>query len=231
MLDTGSMSCTLSEAVEQKLLAENAVLDRKALPKNIILVGVGDCGEAKEFEHCIRLTDDRPFRLPYRRIHPAHYQKLRQVLTEMEEQGIIRKSVSEYASPLVLVWKKDGSLCICADFRWLNARTLKDAHPLPHQFVCLAALGVKSLGAILFLGQLASPWDSTKTSLGKRPQLQITRKSIQRRTVTKQRPKALKPVPVIQFSSRSFPKDVIADRSPTNQEPHRSYAEAETQSK
>ncbi|KAI3368288.1 hypothetical protein L3Q82_008000 [Scortum barcoo] len=51
-----------------------------------------DCGEAKGFVHRIRLTDDRPFRLPYRRVPPAHYQKLRQVLTEMEEQGIIRKS-------------------------------------------------------------------------------------------------------------------------------------------
>ncbi|KAL1260104.1 hypothetical protein QQF64_007931 [Cirrhinus molitorella] len=68
--------------------------------------------------------------------------------------------------------------------------------------------------------------EENETSLGKRPQLQITRKSIQHRAVTKQRPKALKPVPVIQFSLRSFPKDIIADRSPTNQEPHRSYAEA-----
>ena len=100
-----------------------------------------DCGETKGFVHRIRLTDDRPFRLPYRRVPPAHYQTLRQVLTEMEEQGIIRKSVSDYASPLVLVWKKDGGLRICTDFRWLNARTLKDAHPLPHQSDCLAALG------------------------------------------------------------------------------------------
>uniref|UniRef100_A0A3B1IUQ7 Gypsy retrotransposon integrase-like protein 1 n=1 Tax=Astyanax mexicanus TaxID=7994 RepID=A0A3B1IUQ7_ASTMX len=104
-----------------------------------------DCGEAKDFVHRIRLTDDRPFRLPYRRVPPAHYQKLRQVLTEMEEQGIIRKSVSEYASPLVMVWKRDGSLRICTDFRWLNARTLKDAHPLPHQSDCLAALGGNSV--------------------------------------------------------------------------------------
>lgn len=100
-----------------------------------------DCGEAKGFVHRIRLTDDRPFRLPYRRVPPAHYQKLRQVLTEMEDQGIIRKSMSEFASPLVMVWKKDGGLRICTDFRWLNARTLKDAHPLPHQSDCLAALG------------------------------------------------------------------------------------------
>ncbi|KAJ7985093.1 hypothetical protein DPEC_G00348500 [Dallia pectoralis] len=52
-----------------------------------------DCGEAKGFAHRIRLTDDRPFRLPYRRVTPVHYQKLRQVLTEMEEEGIIRKSM------------------------------------------------------------------------------------------------------------------------------------------
>uniref|UniRef100_A0AAV2LR93 ribonuclease H n=1 Tax=Knipowitschia caucasica TaxID=637954 RepID=A0AAV2LR93_KNICA len=100
-----------------------------------------DCGEVQGYTHRIRLTDDRPFRLPYRRVPPAHYQKLRQVLGDMEERGIIRKSTSEYASPLVMVWKKDGGLRICTDFRWLNARTLKDAHPLPHQADCLAALG------------------------------------------------------------------------------------------
>ncbi|KAM7379874.1 hypothetical protein PAMP_005391 [Pampus punctatissimus] len=100
-----------------------------------------DCGEAKEFVHRIHLTDDRPFRLPYRRVPPAHYHKLREVLSEMELKGIISKSVSEYASPLVLVWKKSGELRICTEFRWLNAKTVKDAHPLPHQADCLAALG------------------------------------------------------------------------------------------
>ncbi|XP_072574387.1 retrovirus-related Pol polyprotein from transposon 412 isoform X2 [Paramormyrops kingsleyae] len=63
----------------------------------------------------------------------------------MEDREIIRKSTSEYASPLVLVWKKTGDLRICTDFRWLNKRTLKDAHPLPHQADCLAALGGNSL--------------------------------------------------------------------------------------
>lgn len=100
-----------------------------------------DCGEAKEFVHRIRLSDDRPFRLPYRRVPPAQYQKLRSILSEMEEQDIIRKSNSEWASPLVLVWKKNGDLRVCVDYRWLNARTVKDAHPLPHQADCLAALG------------------------------------------------------------------------------------------
>lgn len=41
-----------------------------------------DCGEAKEFVHRIHLTDDHPFRLPYRRVPPAHYHKLKEVLSE-----------------------------------------------------------------------------------------------------------------------------------------------------
>uniref|UniRef100_A0A8C5BFE2 ribonuclease H n=1 Tax=Gadus morhua TaxID=8049 RepID=A0A8C5BFE2_GADMO len=100
-----------------------------------------DCGEAKDFVHRIHLSDDRPFRLPYRRVPPAHYHHLREVLSEMEMKGIISKSLSEYASPPVMVWKKNGDLRICTDFRLLNAKTVKDAHPLPHQGDCLAALG------------------------------------------------------------------------------------------
>ncbi len=100
-----------------------------------------DCGETKGFCHRIRVTDDRPFRLPYLRLSPAHYVKLKKTLDEMEDKEIIRKSSSEFASPLVLVWKKNGDLRICTDFRWLNARTVKDAHPLPHQADVLAALG------------------------------------------------------------------------------------------
>lgn len=81
------------------------------------------------------------FRLPYRRLPPNQYHKLRQALDEMEEREIIRRSSSEYASPLVIVWKRNGDLRLCTDFRCLNARTVKDAHPLPHQADALAALG------------------------------------------------------------------------------------------
>lgn len=100
-----------------------------------------DCGEASDFVHKIHLVDERPFRLPYRRVPPNHYEKLRTAINDMEEKGIIRKSTSDYASPLVLVWKKNGDVRICTDFRCLNAKTLKDAHPLPHQADALAALG------------------------------------------------------------------------------------------
>ncbi|KAI7804127.1 hypothetical protein IRJ41_024660 [Triplophysa rosa] len=96
-------SCQISHSVKrelvQLLISYNDIFSKHAL----------DYGEAKGFIHRIRLMDERPFRLPYRRVPPAHYQKLRQVLTEMEDQDIIRKSTSEFASPLVMVWKKDGT--------------------------------------------------------------------------------------------------------------------------
>lgn len=47
---------------------------------------------------------------------------------------------SPYASPIVLVRKKDGSLRMCVDYRQLNSKTRKDAFPLPHIEESLDAL-------------------------------------------------------------------------------------------
>ena len=45
--------------------------------------------------------------------------------------GAIRKSVSPWASAMVLVRKKDRSLQFCINLRKLNNRTIKDAYSLP----------------------------------------------------------------------------------------------------
>lgn len=128
-------SCEVSESWKAKLV------DLVSQYEGIFSRDKLDCGEATQVVHRIRLKDERPFRLPCRRVPPSDYQKLKQTLDAMEDKGIIRKSNSEWASPLVLVWKPSGELRICTDFRWLNQRTEKDAYPLPHQADALASLG------------------------------------------------------------------------------------------
>jgi hypothetical protein len=52
-------------------------------------------------------------------------------LYNMIENKIIRVSSSPYAAAIVMTLKKDGSLRLCIDYRWLNNITIKDKFPLP----------------------------------------------------------------------------------------------------
>lgn len=91
----------------------------------------GDLGCTSLISHDIPLLDDVPVRQRYRRIPPSEYEVVKAHINTLLESKVIRESCSPFASPIVLVKKKDGSLRLCVDYRQLNAKTRKDAFPLP----------------------------------------------------------------------------------------------------
>ncbi len=87
----------------------------------VFAMGDHDLGCTEEIEHEIRLTDETPFRQPHRRVPQGQLEEFRMAVQDLLQSGVIRESNSPFASPVVLVRKKDGGLRICVDFRTLNA--------------------------------------------------------------------------------------------------------------
>ena len=99
-----------------------------------------DLGRTDIISHRIDTADARPVRQPLRRYPPAHMEAISTHVDNMLNQGIIEPASSPWASNIVLVRKKDGSLRCCIDYRQLNAVTKGDAYPLPRIDSCLDAM-------------------------------------------------------------------------------------------
>lgn len=99
-----------------------------------------DLGHTKTITHSIPTTDDEPIKQTYRRIPPSQLDEVREHVRKLLSTGVIKESTSPYASPVVLVRKVDGTLRLCVDYRKLNAKTRKDAYPLPRINESLDAL-------------------------------------------------------------------------------------------
>ena len=87
-------------------------------------------GKTNLVEYRIHTDSAPPLRLPAYRLPYAYRDRVKKELDDMLKLGIIEPSASEWASPMVVVAKKDGALRICVDFRRLNAISKYDAYPM-----------------------------------------------------------------------------------------------------
>ena len=81
--------------------------------------------------HHIDTGTAAPIRQQARRVPLPSRETIQTLLQDMLSRDIISPSKSPWASPIVLVGKKDGSTRFCVDYRKINEVTRKDAYPLP----------------------------------------------------------------------------------------------------
>ena len=117
--------CKLSDSDKVRL---SKLLDEFS---DIISKDSNDLGSTDLVYHKINTGDAVPIKQAPRRV-PIHLREtVNKEISKMEKQGIIKHSISPWASPIVLVKKPDGSIRFCVDYRKLNDVTKKDAYPLP----------------------------------------------------------------------------------------------------
>lgn len=90
-----------------------------------------ELGCAQDVTHTIDTADHKPVRQMPRLVPFALRGEVEQMVEKMLQQGVIKPSQSPWASPIILVAKKDGSTRFCVDYRKLNAITKMDVYPLP----------------------------------------------------------------------------------------------------
>ncbi len=139
-VDLGHLNQPEKEIV-RKMLQEECVSFSKA---------DDDIGCIENLTLKVSLKDTVPVARSY--ISKPLYREVKDYLHDLIAQGWISKSTSSYASPVVCVRKKDGSLCLCVDYRELNKKTNPDRQPIPRVQDILDNLGGNSWFSLLDQG-------------------------------------------------------------------------------
>ena len=89
----------------------------------------------------INTGDATPKRQRARRMPFVVRSEVARQLEKMQGMGVIQPLCSPWASPVVMVRKKDGTHRFCVDYRELNSVTKPDSYPLPRIDDLLDQLG------------------------------------------------------------------------------------------
>lgn len=123
--DTQETKVTVMDEVPPEI---QAVLDQFAA----VFYPPTELPPRRSCDHRIPLVDGaRPVNIRPYRYTPELKSEIERQVPEMLASGVISPSTSPFASPIILVRKKDGSWRLCVDYRHLNMLTLKTKYPLP----------------------------------------------------------------------------------------------------
>ena len=101
-----------------------------------------EIGTCPYFEVKLKLRDDKPFFVRPYNIREDQKPFIQKEMDRLEKLGIIRKGLTGYSSPVLLVKRKQQNLYrVVTDFRVLNERLVRVNHAFPIVCDCLEAIG------------------------------------------------------------------------------------------
>ncbi len=134
-IPTPTMDDMVLESIQRLTLeAETTPLYKEKLEQLLLdwpTVCSKEIGHSSIVKHRIITTDELPVRKRAYRLSIDKQQFVDDEIQELLNKKIIQPSVSPWASPVVVVPKKDRSFRLCVDYRGLNAKTHLDAYPMP----------------------------------------------------------------------------------------------------
>lgn len=78
-------------------------------------------------------TDAKPVQQSLRRVPHAVRHAVSAELARLEKEGIIERvtEATEWVSPIVVVWQKEGMIRVCVDLRKVNEAVKSEKHRIP----------------------------------------------------------------------------------------------------
>ncbi|CAI5671880.1 unnamed protein product [Oreochromis niloticus] len=98
---------------------------------HVFSTGPADLGRTSLVQHDIITHPGAPVKQHPRRMAGEKQQHADQQIYDSLQSGLAQRSCSSWASPIVMVRKKDRTYRLCIDYRALNDRTITDAYLLP----------------------------------------------------------------------------------------------------
>ncbi|XP_041360993.1 uncharacterized protein K02A2.6-like [Gigantopelta aegis] len=127
----GSLTCF---ATRGNASSDEPTSDSVSIPDRFPQLFSDKIGKVKGFKHKIKVRSDvKPVQQKLRRLPFAVRNAVSAELKKLENSDIIERiDASEWISPIVVAWKKDGSVRVCVDLRKPNEAIIEDRYPLPN---------------------------------------------------------------------------------------------------